>query len=214
MNKKQVTNMINEVITSNFIQNKNINHLIRNVFNCNGNVICSPEDSIDPNWDLEMAKMTNSHTSFVSMFDWRAWAAKITLVIFIIWIFWRAALQWCLKIINLLCNPRMRLTLCQTIKVFFSSIDEAFNPLSLTRAEFKQKITKMENELEAIRATANRLESLINRLEAEGNSIPPNITFLSSGKINYPFFHIIIDKQKRWQTFKPSPPHGVQWCQD
>ena len=35
----------------------------------------------------------------------------------------------------------------------------------------------MENDLEAIQATANRLESLINRLEAEGNSIPPNITF-------------------------------------
>ena len=112
MNKKQVTNMINEVITSNFIQN-----LIRNVFNCNGNVICSPENSIDPNYDLELARRTNSHTSFVSMFDWRAWAVKTTLVVFIIWIFWRAALQWCLKIFNLLCNPKMRLTLCQTVKV-------------------------------------------------------------------------------------------------
>ena len=93
MNKKQVTNMINEVITSNFIQNKNVNHLIRNVFNCNGNVICSPENSIDPNYDLELARRTNSHTSFVFMFDWRAWAVKTTLVVFIIWIFWRAALQ-------------------------------------------------------------------------------------------------------------------------
>ena len=35
----------------------------------------------------------------------------------------------------------------------------------------------MENELEAIQSTANRLESLIVRLQAEGNSIPPNITF-------------------------------------
>ena len=147
-----------------------------NVFNCNGNVICSPEDSIDPNYDLEMARMTNSHTSFVSMFDWRAWAVKIILVIFIIWIFWRAALQWCLKIMNLCCNPKYRLTFCQTIKVFFSSIDEAFNPLSLTRGEFKRKIRGIENELEAIRATANRLGTLINRLEAEENSIPPNIT--------------------------------------
>ena len=74
MNKKQVTNMINEVITSTFIQNRHLNHL--NVFNCNGNVICSPENSIDPNYDLELARSTNSHTSFISMFDWRAWAEE------------------------------------------------------------------------------------------------------------------------------------------
>ena len=73
--------------------------------------------------------------------------------------------------------PKMRLTLCQIVKVFFSSLYEAFNPLSLTRAEFKQKMRRMENDLEDIRSTANRLESLIERLQAEGNTIPPNITF-------------------------------------
>ena len=48
--------MINEVITSTFIQNRHLNHLIRNVFNCNGAVICSPENSLDPNYDLKLAR--------------------------------------------------------------------------------------------------------------------------------------------------------------
>ena len=57
-------------------------------------------------------------------------------------------------------------------------MDEAFKSLSLTRAEFKQKMRRMENELEDIRTTAHRLESIIERLQAEGNALQMDVRFM------------------------------------
>ena len=65
MDKTQETDLhhMNEVITYTSFQNSHLNHLIRNVFNCNGAVICSPENSLDPDYNLELVRSTNSHSS-------------------------------------------------------------------------------------------------------------------------------------------------------
>ena len=57
-------------------------------------------------------------------------------------------------------------------------MDEAFNPLSLTRADFKQKMRTMQNELEAIRTTAQRHKMIMERLEAGCGIMQADIRFI------------------------------------
>ena len=63
--------------------------------------------------------------------------AIVALAIFLTFIFWKAVLKWLLKLNWIPCYAKANFFL-QTCKVIFLSIAEAFNPLELTRADFKQ----------------------------------------------------------------------------
>ena len=105
--------------------------------------------------------------SFISQHNWTAWLSQAALALFLIFIFWRAAIQWLFKLQWILCNPRANLTCMQTCKIIFSSIDEAFNPLSLTRADFKAKIRGIGTKLERLNTNAATQQLLTKTLVAQ-----------------------------------------------